>query len=162
MNKEVRDTISLVTTIYQPLKSTPLLHKLHVRMCLMHSNPPNCSENCWPQLLAQFQEPLAMMTSSNGNIFRVTSPLWGESTGQRWIPLTKASDSELWYFLRLNKWLSKQSIRRWFETPSCSLWWRHCNCNKIWLISLTLLIHKMCCAPNEAPNVSFFSLTVRD
>ena len=80
----------------------------------------------------------------------------------RWIPLTKASDSELWYYLRLNKWLSKQSIRRWFETPSCSLWWRHCNCNKIWLISLTLLIHKMCCAPNKAPNVSFFSLTVRD
>ena len=33
-----------------------------------------------------------MMTSSNGNIFRFTDPLWGESTGQRWIPLTKASD----------------------------------------------------------------------
>ena len=30
-----------------------------------------------------------MMTSSNGNFFRVTGPLWGESTGQRWIPLTK-------------------------------------------------------------------------
>ena len=26
-----------------------------------------------------------MMTSSNGNIFRVTGPLWGESTGPRWI-----------------------------------------------------------------------------
>ena len=33
-----------------------------------------------------------MMTSwsSNGNIFRVTGPLCGESTGHRWIPLTKA------------------------------------------------------------------------
>ena len=41
----------------------------------------------------------AMMTSSNGNIFRVTGPLWGESTGHRWIPLTKASDVELWCFL---------------------------------------------------------------
>ena len=39
------------------------------------------------------------MTSSNGNIFRVTGPLWGESTGHRWIPLTKASDAELWCFL---------------------------------------------------------------
>ena len=29
-----------------------------------------------------------MMTSSNGNIFRVTGPLWGEFTGHRWIPLT--------------------------------------------------------------------------
>ena len=40
-----------------------------------------------------------MMTSSNGNIFRVTGPLWGEFTGHRWIPLTKASDAGLWYFL---------------------------------------------------------------
>ena len=30
------------------------------------------------------------MTSSNGNIFRVTGPLWGESSGYRWIPLTRA------------------------------------------------------------------------
>ena len=28
--------------------------------------------------------------------------------------------------LRLNKWLSKQSWCRWFETPLCSLW---CHCN---------------------------------
>ena len=40
-----------------------------------------------------------MMTSSNGNIFRVTGPLCGEFTGHRWIPRTKASDAELWYFL---------------------------------------------------------------
>ena len=39
------------------------------------------------------------MTSSNGNIFRVTGPLCGELTGDRWIPLTKASDAELWHFL---------------------------------------------------------------
>ena len=39
------------------------------------------------------------MTSSNGNIFRVTDPLWWEPTGQRWIPLTKVSDAELWCFL---------------------------------------------------------------
>ena len=39
------------------------------------------------------------MTSSNRNIFRVTGPLWGESTDHRWIPLTKARDAELWFFL---------------------------------------------------------------
>ena len=39
-----------------------------------------------------------MMMSLNVNIFRVTGPLWGESTGHRCIPLTKASDAELWYF----------------------------------------------------------------
>ena len=41
----------------------------------------------------------SMMTSSSGNIFRVTGRLCGESTGHRWIPLTKASDAELWCFL---------------------------------------------------------------
>ena len=35
------------------------------------------------------------MTSSNGNIFRVTGLVWGEFIGHRWIPLTKASDAEL-------------------------------------------------------------------
>ena len=47
----------------------------------------------------------SMMTSSNGNIFRVTGPLCGEFTGQRWIPRTKASDAELWFFLSA-PWLS--------------------------------------------------------
>ena len=30
--------------------------------------------------------------------FRVTGPLRGEFTGHRWIPFTKASGAELWYF----------------------------------------------------------------
>ena len=70
----------------------------------------------------------SMMTSSNGNIFRVTGHLCGEFTGPRWIPHTKASDAELWCFfdLRLNKRLSKQSWGWWFETLSCPLW-RHRN-----------------------------------
>ena len=39
-----------------------------------------------------------MIMSSNGNAFRVTcvaDPLWEDSTDDRWIPLTKASDAEL-------------------------------------------------------------------
>ena len=40
-----------------------------------------------------------MMTSSKGNIFRVTGPLCKEFTGHRWIPHTKASHAELWCFL---------------------------------------------------------------
>ena len=40
-----------------------------------------------------------MMTSSNGNIFRVTGHLGGEFTGDRWIPRTKASYAELWCIL---------------------------------------------------------------
>ena len=69
-----------------------------------------------------------VVTSSNGNIFRITGPLWVEFTGHRWIPPTKASDAELdvFFIVHLNKRLNKQSRRRWFGTPSRSLW-RHCN-----------------------------------
>ena len=65
-----------------------------------------------------------MMTSSNGNIFRVTGHLCGEFTGPRWIPHKKASHAELLSFfeLRLNKRLGKQQWGWWFETLSCPLW----------------------------------------
>ena len=69
-----------------------------------------------------------MMTSLNGNIFRVTGPLCGEFTGpgefppQR--PVTRSFD--VFFDLRLNKRLSKQSWGWWFETLSCPLW-RHGN-----------------------------------
>ena len=70
----------------------------------------------------------SLMTSSNGNIFRVIGLLCGEFTGHRWIPQTKANDAELWCFLwfALETTVEKQWKRRWFETPSRSLW-RHCN-----------------------------------
>ena len=55
---------------------------------------------CWIMPIAHvnFEH---MMTSSNGNIFRVTGPLCGEFTGPRWIPLKKASGAELWCFFDL-------------------------------------------------------------
>ena len=40
-----------------------------------------------------------MMTSSNGNIFRVTGPIVRGIHRSRWIPHTKASNAELWCFL---------------------------------------------------------------
>ena len=52
------------------------------------------------------------MTSSNGNIFHVTGHLCGEFTGHRWIPPTKSSDAELWYFI----WSApEQAIEQVFE-----------------------------------------------
>ena len=47
-----------------------------------------------------------MMTSSNGNIFRVIDPLCEEFTGHRWIPLAKASDAELWCFPWSAPWIN--------------------------------------------------------
>ena len=52
------------------------------------------------------------------------SPVTGEFPSQR--PVTRSFD--VFFDLRLNKRLSKQSRRRWFETPSRSLW-RH---NNVW------------------------------
>ena len=92
-----------------------------------------------------------MMTSLNENIFRVTGLLCGEFTGHRSIPLTKASDAELWCFvdLRLNKRLNKQPWGWWFETPSRSSW-RHSNQNFGWHAgepNLTFWLRKTMYAP---------------
>ena len=62
------------------------------------------------------------------NIFHITSPLWAESSGHQWIPSQRPvmCRFDVFFDLRLNKWLSKQSIFQWFEMPS-TLLWRHCN-----------------------------------
>ena len=67
-----------------------------------------------------------MMTSSNGNIFRVTGHLCGEFPGPGEFPAQRpvTRNFDVFFDLRLNKgW--------WFETLSCSLW-RHING---WIIS---------------------------
>ena len=47
-------------------------------------------------------------------VFRVTGPLCGEFTGHRWIPLTKASDAELWCFL----WSPPEpTVKQTIDTP---------------------------------------------
>ena len=58
--------------------------------------------------------PYFKMTSSNGSIFRVTSPWRGESTGDRWILLIKASDAHLWYFLLC---APEYTVEQTIETP---------------------------------------------
>ena len=69
-----------------------------------------------------------MITSSNGNILGLMalcegqSPVKGEFPSQRQV----TRSFEVFFDLRLNKQLSKQSKRRWFETP-LRLSWRHCN-----------------------------------
>ena len=93
-----------------------------------------------------------MMTSSNGNIFRVTGHLCGEFTDHQRIPRTKARDTELWCFffdLRLNKQLSNRSWVWWFETPSRPLK-RHCNVNS-----------KNSLYFNDMHNLAFYSNNMR-
>ena len=75
---------------------------------------------------------LYMMTSSNGNNFRVTGHLCGEFTGSGDFPAQKpvTRSFDVFFDLRLNKRLSKQSWGWWFETLSCPLW-RHCYVNRL-------------------------------
>ena len=83
--------------------------------------------DCLDVTFMSFAVVLIMMTSPNGNYFRITGPLCGEFTGpcefptQR--PVTRSFD--VFFDLRPNKRLSKQPWGWWFEPLSWSLW-RHC------------------------------------
>ena len=68
---------------------------------------------------------LFMMTSWNGNIFRVTGPLCGEFMGHRWIHRTKVSAAELWCFLwSVPEYPVEQTIVRLVIWDAFALW-RH-------------------------------------
>ena len=75
-----------------------------------------------------FNSTIYMMTSSNGNIFRVTGHLCAEFTGPcefpAQSPVTRSFDA--FFDLHPNKRLSKQWWGCWFEALSCPLW-RHRN-----------------------------------
>ena len=90
-----------------------------------------CILTCIADPFSQFQRlhiHISMMTSPNGDLFRVTGPLCRESTGDQWIALTKTSNAELWCFLwSAPEQTAEETIKTpGFETPSRSLW-RHCN-----------------------------------
>ena len=98
-----------------------------------------------------------MTTSSNGNIFTLlalcagNSLVTGEFSSQR--PVTQSFG--VFFDLRLNKRLSKQSRRRWFEMPLRSLW-RHGNGNIENLRSIpTYYVHK---GPTGSKQVSITSV----
>ena len=102
-----------------------------------------------------------MMTSSNGNIFRVTGPLCGEFTGpgefptQR--PVTRSFD--VFFDLRLNKRLSKQPWGWWFETPSWSLW-RHRNVSGSIAVTQVLLHSYSERTPHNSPYQANYGTSV--
>ena len=82
--------------------------------CLVSGQAATTRKSWWRHQMETFSALLALC---EGN-----SPVTGEFSSQR--PLTRNFD--VFFDLRLNKWLNKSSRRRWFEMPSRSLW-RHCN-----------------------------------
>ena len=79
-------------------------------------------------LIVAWWRHMTMMTSSNGDIFRVTGHLCREFTGPGEFPTQRPvmRSFDIFFDLRLNKQFSKQSWGWWFETLSRSLW-RHRN-----------------------------------
>ena len=98
--------------------------KKNIMLCLSRPQEQSTIVVCYWPISSEF----LMMTSSNGNIFRVTGHLCGEFTGpgefptQR--PVTRSFD--VFFDLRSNKRLNKQWRGWWFQTQSCPLW-RHRN-----------------------------------
>ena len=87
----------------------------------------------------------SMMTSSNGNIFRVTGPMCGEFTGPGEFPAQRpvTQSFDVFFDLRLNTRLSKQPWGWWFETPAWSLW-RHCPACRTTLIATRFRVAVIC------------------
>ena len=104
-----------------------------------------------PFYVSQFNVPMDILKMFHVhviNIFRVTYHLCGDFTDHRWIPRTKASDAELWFFsfdLRMNKRLRKQLWGWWFETPSSPLL-RYCN-----VVNHLLIFHDITCCFTAIP-----------
>ena len=94
-----------------------------------------------------------MMTSSNGNFSALlalcagNSPVTDESPSQR--PVTRSFD--VFPYLRLNKRLSIQPRRWWFERPPCSLWrhsddymWYGCSTQREKLVMIWYFKRSIC------------------
>ena len=123
-------------SLYQPSKQMIYANVVYLRFILSngtidHHPRPVCL--VFRITLNEFS--YVMMTSSNGNILRVTGPLCGLlaiSAGN--LPVTGEFPSQrsvtrifdIFLDVRLNERLSKQSRRGWFETQSSSFC-RHCN-----------------------------------
>ena len=79
----------------------------------------------------------------NGIPCSVSGPLWRESTGYRWIPITKGSNSGpgVFFIARLNKLFNKQLSYQWVETP-----WRSCDvtCNATQVPYVVTAVHIPC------------------
>ena len=95
-----------------------------------------------------------------------TSPVPGEFPAQR--PVTWSF--HVFFDLRLNKWLRKQSWSWWFEMLPCPLW-RHCYVLVIMLIQVhnqdhqhsaaVLYLSEGTCMASQLPVISCLSLMVR-
>ena len=101
-----------------------------VSLCRYLIKPRRCSSLIFANT-HKYEQTHTMMTSSNGNIFRVTGHLCEELTGPGEFPAQRPGtrNFDVFFDLHPNKRFSKQSWGLWFETPSRPLW-RHRDVHK--------------------------------
>ena len=87
----------------------------------------SCQSNCELRIEVTWWRHQMETSSALLAICAVNSPVTGDFAAQR--PVTRSFD--VFFDLRLNEWLSKQSWTWWFETPWRPLW-RHCNEVRKW------------------------------
>ena len=93
-NKDVQSVIQNTIRVWPTYGAIFVTQRCHVYIVWVWSYYADInSTNEGPKFCDRTAK--VMITSSNGNIFRVTGLLCGEFTGPRWIPRTKASDAEL-------------------------------------------------------------------
>ena len=92
------------------------------------------TSHCWHDEVIKWKRFSVLLALCAGN-----SSVTGEFPTQR--PVTWSFD--VFFDLRLNKRLIKQSWGWWFETPTCSLW-RHCDDHDPW-----------CSAPNRQQAITW-------
>ena len=108
---------------------------------MIYKSPYQAANAIYPQIVSplkpagswwrnQMEAFSALLALCAGN-----SPVPGEFLSQR--PVTRSFG--VFFDLRVNKRLSRQSWGWWFETPSCSLW-RHCKGSDLEPDLVTLLI----------------------
>ena len=87
------------------------------------------------------------MTSSNGNIFRVTGLLWGNSpiTGEFSAQRQVTRSIDVFFDLRLNQQMSNQWRHRWFQMPI----WCHCKAKTPWYLVIYCIHLRGECLPNN-------------
>ena len=107
----------------------------------------NCTKDTWwPFSLNTKPFWRNMITSSNGNVYHVTGPFCGEHTGHWWIPLTKASDAELWCFFICawtNGWVNNRGagdLRRNRAHYDVTVMNNHTRESRLWVYILVLYI----------------------
>ena len=127
LNRAISGHDSTAVTTLKPIERTWNMwrHAINTHNITWHAI--DCVNHPWLLWCDNYSDTLlsiSMVTSSNGNIFRVTGHLRGEFTAPRWIPYTRSFD--VFFDLRLNKRLSKQWRGWWFETLTRPLW-RHRN-----------------------------------